>query len=872
MNPVTPSSRPGARPAGGQIVANLQTLFDSSTPWPHQGRRLVFWYDPDGNFADFAASLSLPDAEVILLGDTPFATKRRLMAQEPATPFLLYAPFAEPPHTENGLLDLQLTGQVYSADQAAMIFRDLGLNRRELEPYIREHLSFFNAQSRSDALMNSGVAADADEMALRLAMMCAVADLRTLDEVLLLRALLSAGLNAEHNALWQKLVKFFAPEEVWKLITWAVGYKADQPTLRGLFVSLTLTHLAHDLHAPLPERFDTQQITPSARAYAFIDRWLRRSEDVSRYAELAAEIMPDLRLGEVLNDLDPKAYAEVETFDLIDKTLIRVLTGRLLHDLPLPEGLETLTKARTTRAWYPKFRDYYAALTAAARLLERQERLGTLRGSAPELFGRYADDLFHLDGAYRAFICASDRTLQISDVLSPLVTQIEQQYVQEFLEPLGQAWSDALEPLASWQLGGVRGQEHFFGDYVEPLLQKNDREKAYVIISDALRYEVAEQLRTELVGALRGEAELTPRLSMLPSITKLGMAALLPGRTVQLTGDGKVLQRSQNTQGSDARQDILQRYMAPLGSSAGVFSASDVLAMSREAGRSAFAAHRLIYIYHNTIDSTGDTPVSERHVFSACETAVQDLHNLTRRLVNQLNATNVFITADHGFLYQRQPLAEADKLAFPETKGIDRSRRYVVGRDLTAPRGTLRFTLPQLEGAGGTPLQAVVPRGTVRFSLQGAGSQYVHGGASLQEVTVPVLHYKHERPRKGDGGPGQKTSLQVTASTRRITNTRFSLTLLQTLPVGDRVRPREVKVGFYDAQGKPVTEERVVLLSSTAEAPSARQQTLRFSVTETNPDRTKAYYLSVRDTKDALELVRESWSISLAITDDFGDF
>ena len=871
MNPVS-SSRPSKKPAGAQVLTNLQTLFDQGTPWPHDGRRLVFWYDPDGAFTDFAASLRLPDAEVITLGDTPFATKRRLLTLEPHTNFLLYAPFPEPTHTENGLLDLQLTGQVYSADRAAMLFRDLGLNRRDLEPYLRQHLSFFNAQARSDALMSRGVDADADEMALRLAMMCVVADLRTSDEVLLLRALLSAGLDAAQNAVWQKLGKFFAPTEVWALVFWAVGYQADQPTLRGLFVSLTLTHLEHDLHGSLPERFRTQLIAPSARAYAFIDRWLRRSEDVPRYAELAAEITPDLRLGEVFDELDPKAYAEVETFDLIDKTLIRVLTGRLLHDPPLTGGLSDLTQARVTRAWYAKYRDYYASLEAAARLLERQERLGTLSGRAAELFERYVSDLFHLDGAYRAFVCASDRTLQISDVLSPLVTQIERRYVQGFLEPLGQAWSDALEPLTTWQLEGVRGQEHFFGDVVEPLLQKNDREKAFVIISDALRFEVAEQLRTELVGALRGDAELKPRLSMLPSVTKLGMAALLPGRTVQLTDDGKVSQRSQNTQGSDARQDILQRYMAPLGSSAGVFAASDVLEMSREAGRKAVGEYRLIYIYHNTIDATGDTPSSERGVFSACERAVQDLRNLTQRLVNQLNATNVFITADHGFLYQRQALAEADKLAFPETKGLERGRRYVVGRALAAPRGTLSFELPQLTDASGAPLQVVVPRGTLRFSLQGAGSQYVHGGASLQEVTVPVLHYKHERARKGDSGPSQKTGLQVTASARRITNTRFSLTLLQTLPVGERVRPREVKVGFYDAQGKPVTEERVLLLSSTDETPSARQQTLRFSVTETNPDRTKAYYLSVRDTEDALELVRESWSISLAITDDFGDF
>jgi uncharacterized protein (TIGR02687 family) len=490
---------------------------------------------------------------------------------------------------------------------------------------------------------------------------------------------------------------------------------------------------------------------------------------------------------------------------------------------------------------------------------------------APILYETQA--LYGLDQAYRTFVCASDRTLQVGDVLAPLVAQIERSYVQGFLEPLGQAWSEALEPLGAWDLGGVRGQQHSFGDHVLPLLLKNDREKAFVVISDALCYEVADELRSELVVALRGEADLTPMLGVLPSITKLGMAALLPGRALRLMDDKKVLQSGLSTQGSEAREAILQAYaQKELSASAVVLSAGDVLRMSREEGRSAVQPHRVVYIYHNVIDSTGDKAASEREVFDACETAVQQLQNLTRRLANQLNATNVFITADHGFLYQRQRLAEADKLTLPEDKGIDHSRRYVVGRALSAPRSTLGFALPHLTNAGGAALSAVVPRGTLRFAIQGAGSQYVHGGASLQEVTVPLLHYKHVRASKGDSGASQKTSLQITAASRRITNTRFSLTILQTQPVGERVRAREVSVGFYDAQGKPVTEERVVLLSSAAEAASARQQTLRFSVTEANPDRTKTYYLVVRDTEDSLELVRESWSISLAITDDFGDF
>lgn len=874
MSSVSTGASTGANAAHtGQIEANLRALFERDAYWPHQGRRLVFWYDPEGAFQELADTLALPGVEVLTLGDTPFATKYMLLVEKPDTPFLLYIPTGEPSHAENALLDLQLSGQVFSADRAAILFRDLGVLKRDLEDYVRQHLSFFNAKTRTEALLNIGVAADADEMDLRLAMMCVAADLKTADASTLIRALLAGGLDPEQNAVWKKLSKFFEPDEVWALVTWALGYRSEQPSLRGLFVALTLTHLEHDLHGTLPPRFDPQVIAPGARAYAFIDRWLRHSEDAPGYTELTGEITPDLRLEEVVAELDPAVYADVETFELFDKALVRVLVERLTHDPPLPDGLGALVKARKTRAWYPKYRDHYASLEAAARLLSLQTNLLPLQGSAYELFGRYHRELYGLDGAYRAFVCASDRTLQVGDVLAPLVAQIERSYVQGFLEPLGQAWSEALEPLGAWRLDGVRGQQHFFGDHVLPLLLKNDREKAFVIVSDALRYEVADELRSELVVALRGEADLTPMLGVLPSITKLGMAALLPGRTLSFTDDKKVLRNGLGTQGSEARGAVLQAYaQQELRASAVVLQAGDVLRMSREEGRSAVQPHRVVYIYHNVIDSVGDKASSERDVFDACETTIRDLQNLTRRLVNQLNATNVFITADHGFLYQRQPLAEADKLPLPEDKGLEHSRRFVVGRALSASRGTLGFTLPHLTDTGGAALSAVVPRGTLRFAIQGAGSQYVHGGASLQEVTVPLLHYKHVRASKGDLGASQKTSLQITAATRRITNTRFSLTILQTQPVGERVRAREVAIGFYDAQGKAVSEERTVLLSSAAEAASARQQTLRFSVTETNPDRTKTYYLVVRDTEDNLELVRESWSISLAITDDFGDF
>ena len=68
-----------------------------------------------------------------------------------------------------------------------------------------------------------------------------------------------------------------------------------------------------------------------------------------------------------------------------------------------------------------------------------------------------------------------------------------------------------------------------------------DDKKAVVIISDAMRYEVAEELGSRIRQEDRFDAELEAMLGVLPSYTQLGMAALLPHRTLRHSADGKTV-------------------------------------------------------------------------------------------------------------------------------------------------------------------------------------------------------------------------------------------------------------------------------------------------------------------------------------------
>jgi hypothetical protein len=120
-------------------------------------------------------------------------------------------------------------------------------------------------------------------------------------------------------------------------------------------------------------------------------------------------------------------------------------------------------------------------------------------------------------------------------------------------------------------------------------------------------------------------------------------------------------------------------------------------------------------------------------------------------------------------------------------------------------------------------------------------------------------------------GPARKVGVQVSARVRRVTNNRFSLTLVQTDAVEGRWRSRQVTVALYDPQtNTPITDVRGAILSSTSPHPSGREISLRLTVTTTNPP-TNAY-LIVKDADDESELLRENWAVSLGIANDFGDF
>jgi len=844
-----------------RIQTTLQHRFQDDRIWPHPHRRLIFWYDPDRQFQDTFNELDIPNVAKLTLGDTPFTTKYHLLIEAPQQNFLLYAPFPEPDPQANWLLDLQQSGLPFSADRAALLHADLGLKERQLEATIRQYLKFFDSKKRTEALAVMELA-DTNESGLKLAMLCVLAGLKVPNPDRLIRQVLIGGLLEPENILWIEIQKFVSASAFWESVKAHLSLLDPNPTLYKLMSRLLVTHLDASLHGTIPSTLASQVILPGQKAYALIDQWMRDREDVTAWQKLSEQIGIELDIFPKLETLPPDSLQDAATFEDIDRAIVRQCVTELRARAGNLNRWHAIIQKRRPLVWFAEYQTTYDALAAAIDLVELQRKYNLgFREPITQIFTAYTTDLYQFDLAYRHFIVASDKAKPILRE-QKLIEEIENIYVHWFLDRLGEAWSDALSN--DWPILGIPCQTTFYRSHVAPILSRNDREKVFVIISDALRYEVASELTEVIEKELRGEIKLTAQLGVLPSITKLGMAALLPGKTLELIPGGNVLRDTLNTQGAPARAQVLKKNSNV---EATVLSAAELLKMTVEEGREAIKPYRAIYIYHDAIDTIGDKAASERLVLDACDNAIEELLKLVKRLCNALNATHVLITADHGFLYQRQPISEADKLPLPKAEDVlETNRRFILRTQPVETPGTLSFKLPYATGGE----IAIVPRGSLRFAIQGAGAQYVHGGASLQEVCVPIVTYHHKRAEKGDDGIARKVEVQVNARTRRVTNNRFKFNLMQVQAIEGRWRSRRVTVGLYDRAGEAITDIKTVELNSSSQQPSDREFSQSLTIAMSHPP--DSANLIVRDPDDGIDLVNETWAISLSIINDFGDF
>ena len=212
----------------------------------------------------------------------------------------------------------------------------------------------------------------------------------------------------------------------------------------------------------------------------------------------------------------------------------------------------------------------------------------------------------------------------------------------------------------------------------------------------------------------------------------------------------------------------------------------------------------LVYIYHNTIDEAGHTN-NPLDVIDACKRSINQIAKLVRSLHASYNVANVIVTSDHGFLYNDIKFEEKDKHTITEDT-IEKKTRYYLTASGSPVNGIAKFRLSDVSQMQEQVFVAV-PTGTNRLAAAG-GYQFAHGGASLQEMIVPVIISKGKKEDvKG------KVGVKLFDHTLSMVASRVRFRLVQVEAVSMDLQALTVRFALYD-KDEPVTKEVTLTLDS----------------------------------------------------------
>lgn len=853
------------------IEQTLRDRFAAMLPDNYQ-RRIIFWQDPAGEFSDLVDELHLDGVKILkLTGRNNFAAKMLLSQTDTESNYLVYNPISYPDVSDDWLLDIELYSEEFSADLISIRMQELGMpSNAQLHKAMRKYSKFFENKDRVARLtaLDSNYT-NAGQLHIDILSVLSGAGVNTAPGVI--RTVLMNGMEIESNKAIQNIKKFGDEKVLWELIKRYTGYNYNGgDSLVPLASHILLTTLSITMQAPDLKKLSEYISEPHQQlCYSLINEWMHSEDDDELY-EIARIVEEQHNLENLFDGLDVSDLMSGECFPCINECILRKYMSEISDNIIKADDIVAAVEKRRTLKWYKRVRYYYDGLLQVAQMQQfYQANVGGFPvAQYTELWKNYTQNYCKMDHFYRQFHAAFGKSLKesstvLEDLYKNVADYVERLYKNWYLATLGSKWTTLVsdELAESSELAGIPQQADFYKKYVKPIEDSGSR--VYVIISDALRYEVAVDLTGQLLKETKGTAKISSVQSVFPSATKFGMAALLPHEQLQMTDDIKILCDGEPTDGTAGREKILNGVHA--GNAALTYRT--FLSMKREERREKVKDAQVVYIYHNAIDAVGDKAATEDQVFDACEQAILELKNLVRLITNDCSGANILITADHGFLYSYKPLEESDKAEKSFVSGhiIELDRRYVIADGDCTAEHMLRIPMTHLNSnlVGFTPLD------NIRMKKQGGGMNYIHGGISLQECVVPVIEFKNIRATSKKFVDVRKAEIQLLSQSRKVSNSIFSLDFYQTEAVSGKVAAAAYEIYMADGSGKAVSDKKTVIADKTSSNGADRVFRTRFTLKSVEFKKTDTYYLTIAEKETANVTDRIEFTIDIAFVNDF---
>lgn len=589
---------------------------------------------------------------------------------------------------------------------------------------------------------------------------------------------------------------------------------------------------------------------------------LNRILELALSKEKTAEALTELfnELGSEVHDADIiRWYGTEANYYYLPEALCVPIIKTLLEEKIETEPAEVINRIEELMLKHSDNSMMAAVMDYAvivAMLYEKALTLGSLTlNTADEYVMRYESDYCFIDQYYRQAnetYYSIDPTCELFDAVQRVKRGLDQNY-SKLCNRINLEWTRCLKETGGMDEVHLLRQQNFYDEKI-----KSVQKKVAVIVSDALRYEVALELIGELARS-KHIASLKPAIAMLPSETKYCKPSLLPHRELKLYGKGEEQDMAVDDHILDTtqkRSEHLQVYRdgaicVPFGT---------VAEYNQEKNREIFK-HPLVYIFHDVIDKTGHDG-NAKQIVNSCRDAINELKKMIPKIHASYNVTEIYITSDHGFLFNDMMFADKDKHKIEEDC-LERSTRYYLTKSKDEVSGVVKFPFGEVSGMVNVDdVMVAVPAGTNRFAAPSGGYMFTHGGAALQELIIPVISSRLERD-------DNKQPVGVMILDRRLSMqaSRLRFKMLQTEAVSMDMKERHIRVALYH-NDVPVTPVKDILLDKTD--PSLDNRKIQVDLTLNKNMDAKVLQLKVFDATDDLNpLIKENVTNNTLIEIDF---
>lgn len=754
-----------------KIRSELQRLFE------RQGEHgIVVWYDAHGTLSELVANALPKGVRLLQFEGSYLALRFELEEQSPdlTGKWLIYVPESAPKQEESWLRDYELLGERLEMDLLELLHRQYGLAlTHNLIELLRNHPeNSRDLANKWEQVMGGKVVSESEILNALLALAFGLPHWDLRDAIL--KFLCESGLQGHlsERGLWRIWRETLRDWFGWSESETPDNEDALRQRIRAavLLAELVNADPSYATRFPfVPSEVQKRQVTSE-----LAKRWRDSMERRESYQQAANEVEQQYNLRGVISLNE--GYLGLETFRAIDEAWIQELRSAVSPDgsnfAEKVEKLEQIAEKRKGLFWAridERMVNFWDAVFLAAKLWRECE--GAIKASerlqqVDEFVTHYTDEKGWWQLDFWALQLAAKQTSLSEEDKKRFVAPAWSKY-RQFLDSVNRRFVESAKregwsptQLTFWQ--SVRSAP----------------EKIAIFIVDALRFDLAKYLR-ECVGS-DVNFEICLLKAMLPSITEIGMAALLPnadeGLSVAWEGDRLTVRlRGEEVGSRNGRMNWLRQKVGTNGK---------VVELD-ELQRTKIEEALVLVVFSRQIDEFGTF---------AADLLPQGLLDIANRVAQAINFVaekgyhRIFVVADHGFLFASRE-CEPNYVPAPSSAQV-KKRRFIVGGQ-TEGCWVVRANEIGLQG----DLLFTFPEGFSVVSLPGEVESFLHGGLSLQESIVPMLCGKVTAPI---------VKVTVKMQVQEPISSRIVRVIVEADVVNLFAKPRKVKVRVGERESEVV--------------------------------------------------------------------